>query len=100
MGIPNIQLGDIPSPYETRKVVIDYRNLPICIDHIEDTGFLRKRYVYYHNYGTYVQIIIVMIPMMGKPTSLSYRYDIKKRRKRPLRVNVRPRKTDPNQYVV
>jgi len=84
-----------------RKVVIDHRNLPICIDRIEDTGFLRKRYVYYHNYGAYIQITIVMIPMMGEPKILSYRYDVKKKRQRHPRLHIDPpRNIDPKQYVV
>lgn len=100
MGAPNIQLGDIPSPYEMRKVVIDYRNLPVCVDHIEDTGFLRKRYVYYHNYGTYVQITIVMVPMMGEPKILSYRYNTGKKRQRTSHAKVKTRDTNLKQYVV
>ena len=72
MVSPTIQLSNIPSPYELRKIVIDYRNLPVCFEHIEDVGVFRKRYVYYHNYGDYVRITIVEIPFIGEPKLKSY----------------------------
>jgi hypothetical protein len=91
MGTPTFQIGNIPSPYEAKKIIIDYRNLPICVDHIEDTGTLRKRYVYYHNYGDHVDIFIVTIPFKGKPKVKKYTYTTGERHRLP--------KSDARQYI-
>jgi hypothetical protein len=96
MAAPNIQIGNIPSPYELRKFVIDYRQLPICVEHIEETGFLRKRYVYYHNYGDYVSIIIVTTTLRGAAKIKKYVYNIEKRHRR---TKVNYPKSDTRQYV-
>lgn len=95
----NIQLSNIHIPYELRKIVIDYRNLPICTSHIEDTGFLRKRYVYYHNYGTYVQITIITIPMFGEPKIITYHYSVAKKHRQSLPRKAHRPITDSRQYI-
>jgi len=96
MTIPNIQIGNIPSPFELRKYVIDYRQLPVCVEYIEETGFLRKRYVYYHNYGDHVSIIIVTIPFTGEPRVKKYNFNIEKRH---LRTKAKHPKSNFYQYV-
>jgi hypothetical protein len=78
---PNIQFGNIPSPYEVRKYVIDYRQLPICVEHIIETGFLKKRYIYYHNYGDFISIVIVTTTLTGATKIKKYTYSVEKRRR-------------------
>jgi len=96
MGPPNIQMGDIPSPYELRKIVIDYRNLPICVDHIIETGTIRKKCVYYHNYGWHTDIVIVTIPFRGEPKVKKYTFRTSERKRLP---KVKHPKGNVHQYV-
>ena len=100
MSTPNIQVGNIPTPFSLRKIVIDYRNLPICVDHVEDTGNLRKRYVYYHNYGNRIQISIVTIPLFGEPKVVSYSYSIEKNHRISLPRKLKHQTNNFRQYVV
>ena len=96
----NIQLSGIRSPFELRKHILDVRDIPICVDHVTDTGIFRKRIVHYHNYGERIQITIVMIPMVGKPKIIKFNYSTQtKHRKSPQR-KVKRQSSKSDSYVV
>ena len=95
----NIQLGNIPSPIELKKYVVDLRAIPICVDHIIDTGFFRKRIVYYHNYGDRIQITIVMIPMVGEPKIIKYSYSTKTKHPKSSQHKVK-RQSSKSDYII
>ena len=82
------------------KRILDLRVIPICVDHIIDTGFFRKRIVYYHNYGDHIQITILMLPMVGKPKIIKYNYSTKTKHRKSSQRKVKRQSSKSDHYVV
>jgi hypothetical protein len=96
MSTPTVpfQIGSIESPFKLHKIILDTRNLLVCVDRIEDVGIFRKRFVYYHNYGKYIQITFIIIPFLGEPQVTTYRYPTKKSSRKPSRRLRRARNSE------
>jgi hypothetical protein len=71
-----------PVQYKVHKYILDPKSLQICVDRIDEVGYLRKKFLYYHNFGTYLTIVIVEFRLYGEPKITRYVWHFQKKKRK------------------